>query len=203
VDDQPSIRGVLQRALKDAGADVWVAPDGAAAVLTARHESPDMILLDLAMPGMDGWAVIRALKEAGVAGIPVVLQTSTVDFSSYERARKEGIAAFVSKPFRLSHVIETCRRIAHGARPLQGVPETEPEAPLVQVRDPHGTLLTVGHVIDMAPRGTRLDLAHPLALGQMVSLTLHQNGTPEVRNAEVRWAQGVNGRYHHGLALRE
>jgi CheY-like chemotaxis protein len=194
---------VLQRALADAGADVWVAPDGAAAVQTAKRLSPDVILLDLAMPGMDGWAVISELQAAGVGAIPVVLQTSTEDFSSYERARKEGVAAFLSKPFRLSQVIETCRRIALGARPLQGVAEREPEAPLVQVRDHEGTLITMGHVIDLARHGARLDLAHPLNLGQLVSLTLHVNGTPEVREAEVRWANGVNGRYHHGLALRE
>ena len=203
VDDQPSIRGVLQRALADAGADVWVAPDGAAAVTTAKRLAPDMILLDLNMPGMDGWAVIAALKDAGVGQVPVVLQSSAVDFGTYERARKERVAAFLSKPFRLSQVIETCRRVAQGARPLLGVAEREPEPPVVHVRDAHGTLLTMGQVIDLAPSGARLDLAHPLSLGQMVSLTLHLNGVPEVRKAEVRWARGVGGRFHHGLALRE
>lgn len=194
---------MLQRALADAGADVCVAPDGAAAVETAQRLSPDVILLDLGMPGMDGWAVIAALKAAGTGHIPVVLQTSTEDFPSYERARREGVAAFLSKPFRLSQVIESCRRICLGARPLQGVAEREPEAPLVQVRDAEGTLLTMGHVVDLAPHGARLDLAHALSLGQRVSLTLHVNGTPQVRQAEVRWARGVDGRFHHGLALRD
>lgn len=194
---------MLQRALADAGADVWVAPDGGAAVQTAKRLAPDMILLDLNMPGMDGWAVIAALREAGVGQVPVVLLTSTVDFATFERARKERVAAFLSKPFRLSQVIETCRRIAHGARPLQGLPEREPEPPMVQVHDSIGTLLTVGQLLDLAPNGARLDLAHSLALGQKVSLTLHLNGVPEVRKAEVRWAQGVGGRFHHGVVLRE
>jgi CheY-like chemotaxis protein len=194
---------VLQRALSDAGADVWVAPDGTAAVHTAKRLAPDVILLDLNMPGMDGWAVIAALKEAGVGQVPVVLQSSTVDFATFEKARKERVAAFLSKPFRLSQVIETCRRIAHGARPLQGVPEREPDPPIVQVHDAYGALITIGQLLDLAPNGARLDLAHALSLGQTVNLTLHVNGAPEVRKAEVRWAQGVGGRFHHGLALRE
>jgi two-component system, OmpR family, response regulator len=194
---------VLQRALADAGADVWVAPDGPGAVQTARQSPPDIIVLDLGMPGMDGWAVIAALKAAGVGNIPVVLQTSEGDYTSFERARREGVAAFLSKPFRLTQVIETCRRIVHGARPLQGVAEKEPDHPVVQVRDTQGNLLTSGHVLDLAPNGARLDLETPLSPGQRVTLTLHMAEALQERRAEVRWANKIDGRFHHGVALRD
>ncbi len=193
----------MQRALADAGADVWVATDGPAAVRTARQSPPDVIILDLGMPEMDGWAVIAALKNAGVGDVPVVLQSSDDDLLSYERARREGVAAFLSKPFRLSQVIETCRRIINGARPLRGVAEREPERAVVQVRDADGNILTVGHVLDLAASGARLELEQRLAPGQRVSLTLHMSEGPQVREAEVRWATGVDGRYQHGVALRD
>lgn len=194
---------MLQRALVDAGADVWVAPDGAAAVQTARNSAPDIILLDLGMPGMDGWAVIAALEAAGVGNIPVVLQTSEGDYTSYERARRVRVAAFISKPFRLSQVIETCRRIVHGARPLLGVGEKEPEQPVVQVRDAAGNLLTVGRVLDLARSGARLELEIPLSAGLGIALTLHMAEGLQERRAEVRWCNKVEGRFHHGVALRD
>src|SRR5947207_2146998 len=140
VDDQESIREVLETALRDAGADVLTAGDGASAVRVAQSERPELILLDLAMPGMSGWQVLEALHgSAATAGIPVILQTSSGDFPSFEEARRQGVAAFISKPFRLGDVVETCRRTLHGARPFQGreAGETGP-TPTVQLRDTGG-----------------------------------------------------------------
>jgi two-component system, chemotaxis family, chemotaxis protein CheY len=121
VDDQESIRGVLRAALVEAGAEVLEAGNGAAGVEAATHKLPDLILLDIAMPGMNGWQVLEALRSVDeTSEIPVVLETSSGDFPSYEQARRFAVAAFISKPFRLADVVETCRRILGGARPLMG-----------------------------------------------------------------------------------
>lgn len=163
--------------------------------------APDLILLDLAMPGMTGWQVLESLKASKkTASIPVVLQTSAEDFASFDKARKLSVAAFVSKPFRLSEVVETCRRILGGARPLQGRPQPTPEEPRVEVRDTAEKVLGAGTLMDMATRGAQVDLERPLVVGQRVILVVHEG--PYAGNhhdAEIRWITQVEGRYQHGL----
>lgn len=204
VDDQDSIRRLLEVGLTEAGAEVWTAPDGPSALKSLESLRPDLILLDLAMPGMTGWQVLEALAASGhTALIPVVLQTSADDFGSFERARKQGAAAFISKPFRLSEVVETCRRILGGAIPLRGRPETEVELPLVQLRDTDGELLTTGRLLDRSPHGAQVDLDRPLTPGQRVIMTVHVAEGPLECVAEVRWVTQDELRYQHGLAIRE
>jgi len=204
VDDQPSIRGVLEVALTEAGADVWTAENGPSALQSVQEHPPDLVLLDLLMPGMNGWAVIDALQALPhAASIPVVLETSAEDFASFDRARRQGVAAFLSKPFRLSEVVETCRRVIEGARPLQGRSEA-PDAPvLVQIRDSLGDLLTTGQLLDLGARGAQVDLDSPLALCQRITFIANSPSGSLTRNAEVRWVTQVSGRFHHGLALRD
>lgn len=205
VDDQPSIRGLLHVALTEAGADVSTASNGADAVVMVGVAPPDLILLDLAMPGMTGWQVLEALKASHkTASIPVVLQTSAEDFASFDRARKLNVAAFVSKPFRLSEVVETCRRILGGARPLQGRPQPAPEEPRVEIRDAAGRVLSVGTLMDMATRGAQVDLEKPLAVGQRLTLLVHEGPHKgSHHDAEVRWVSQVEGRYQHGLRFAQ
>lgn len=204
MDDQPSIRGVLQVALEEAGADVWTAGDGPSALVILESALPDIILLDLVMPGMDGWGVLKALKASPrTATIPVVLETSIHDLPSYTAARREGVAAFLSKPFRLNEVVETCRRILDGARPLQGKPAADTAAPEVQLRDGAGNLIGLGHLLDLAPRGAQVDLERPLAPAQAVTLVLSETSGSRTFPGEVRWVRKVGERFHHGFVLRE
>jgi CheY-like chemotaxis protein len=202
VDDQSAIREILHDALSDAGAEVGTAPDGPSALASVASLRPDLILLDLSMPGMSGWQVLEALHSAAdTATIPVVLQTSTEDYRSFDRARQRGVAAFISKPFRLGEVVETCRRIVEGARPLQGRPErTREDAPAL-LYAPDGSLLAVGRLLELGSRGAQVDLDGPLRPSQQVSLTVDGPGGPRDQAAEVRWIAHVDGRYHHGLSF--
>jgi CheY-like chemotaxis protein len=202
VDDQPSVREVLQDALSEAGADVATSPDGPTALASAASLKPDVILLDLSMPGMNGWEVLEALSGGpDTASIPVVLQTSTEDFRSFDRARKRGVAAFISKPFRLGEVVETCRRVVEGARPLQGRPEPPPQAVNVLLHALDGALLAVGRLLEHGPRGAQVDLDRPLRPSQQVMLTVEGPDGLRDQPAEVRWIAMVDGRYHHGLSF--
>ena len=83
----------------------------------------------------------------------------------------------MSKPFRLAEVVETCRRILGGARPLQGRPQPPPEEPEVEVRDAADKLLGVGTLMDMATRGAQVDLERPLMVAQRVTLVVHEGPT--------------------------
>jgi CheY-like chemotaxis protein len=173
VDDQPSIRGILETALSEAGADVWSVPDGPTAITLLETANPELILLDLAMPGMSGWQVLEALSgKPRTAGIPVVLQTSAEDFPSFQRARRHGVAAFVNKPFRLAEVVETCRRILQGARPLQGRQEGGDATPPIQMRDAEDNLVALGWLLNMDARGAQVDLESPVEPGRRLTLVM-------------------------------
>lgn len=200
IDDQPSIRGVLQVALEEAGADVWTAGDGPSAMLLLESALPDLVLLDQSMPGMDGWAVIESLRGAPrTAAIPVVLVTTAKDFSSFELARQLGVAAFVSKPFRLHEVIETAGRILRGARPLQGRGARDAEGPSVQIREPAGALVGMGRLLDLDEKGAQVEFDRPLPSGGRYELVLPESTAP--LHAEVRWVRKTGERFHHGVRL--
>jgi CheY-like chemotaxis protein len=202
VDDQPSIRGILETALSEAGADVWCVPDGPTAITLLETASPELILLDLAMPGMNGWQVLEALSgQPRTASIPVVLETSAEDFPSFQRARRHGVAAFVNKPFRLAEVVETCRRILEGARPLQGRHEGGETTPPIQMRDAEDNLIALGWLLDMDARGAQVDLESSLETGRRLTLVMQDGAQITTRPVEVRWVNSVGGRYHHGLVF--
>jgi CheY-like chemotaxis protein len=204
VDDQPSVRHMLEVALGAAGALVSSAPDGYVAVSLAREAPPELVLLDLVMPSMTGWEVIQALASTPqTCAIPVVLQTSAEDFASFDRAKKQGVAAFLSKPFRLGEVIETCRRVLEGARPLQGRAALEREDEPVHVRDEEGQLVAIGHLLDVAAHGAQVEADTPLALGQQVTLTYRGDDGFVTLAAEVRWVTKAGDGYQMGLAATE
>jgi CheY-like chemotaxis protein len=203
VDDEPSILEVLEQALTAAGAQVETATDGPAALALVATHRPDLILLDLKMPDMDGFKVLEHLGAAPrTARIPVAVETSAEDYASLARARREGAAAFISKPFRLPELVETCRRIIAGSRPLQGQTLDEGKSVPVQVRDATGNLLRNGFLLGLDDRGAQIDLAGPIPLTQCVLLTLLEGGAERSLPAEVRWVSSLGGRYQLGLALR-
>lgn len=190
-------------ALEEAGADVWTAGDGKSALLLLETSLPDLILLDLWMPGMDGWAVIDELRGVTrTAAIPVVAVSAAKDYNSFTRARRLGLAAFVSKPFRLNEVVETARRILDGARPLQGRASLEEEGPAVQIRDSSGALVGIGKLLDLDAGGAQVDFDRPLATGEVFMLVLSEAGGSQARQGEVRWVRKVAEGFHHGLRFR-
>jgi DNA-binding LytR/AlgR family response regulator len=170
----------------------------------ATRQVPDLILLDIAMPGMNGWQVLEALRSiAETASIPVVLETSSGDFPSYEQARRHSVAAFISKPFRLGDVVETCRRILAGARPLMGQAAEETPAASVQVRDRNDRLLAVGTLVDADGGGAQIEIDAALGQGQQVVMTVLGAAGPQRYQAEVRWVSSEGGRFVHGLRFQK
>ena len=78
VDDEPNIRDLLASSLRFAGFDVLTAEDGQSAYRIAMDEAPDLIVLDVMLPDMDGFTVTRRLREAG-ASVPVLFLTARDD----------------------------------------------------------------------------------------------------------------------------
>ena len=96
IDDDSATRDLLERHLSAEGFQVLSAGSGAAALAMAQMHRPALILLDIMMPGMDGWAVLRALKQdAALKDIPVILLTCVGDSSM---GFTLGAADYVQKP---------------------------------------------------------------------------------------------------------
>ena len=111
VDDEDDIRELCRVNLEFEGFQVVDASNGAAALRQAHAEHPDVIFLDLMMPEMDGWEVLRRLKEDDdTAGIPVVLLTARTGEDDQMRGWQEGILEYVSKPFNPLSLVEWAKR---------------------------------------------------------------------------------------------
>ena len=99
-DDEPPIRLLCQVNLAVAGMDVLQAADGAEALALARSEKPDLILLDLMMPNVDGWTVAEELAaDEGTRDIAIVFLTARATTNDRRRAEELGVLGYVLKPF--------------------------------------------------------------------------------------------------------
>jgi diguanylate cyclase (GGDEF)-like protein len=100
VDDTPDVRDLLRYTLIAQGYDCLVAEDGPAGLEQAARDVPDLILLDLMMPGMDGYEVCRRLKGApGTRRIPVIFLTARAEVPDRVRGLSLGAVDFIAKPF--------------------------------------------------------------------------------------------------------
>lgn len=106
VEDIPDIRFLMVETLVDAGHQVLEAGDGAAGLVSACQHHPDVILLDVMMPVMDGFQMLKELKaDPGTAAIPVIMVTAKGQEEDVARALCAGAAAFVVKPFAHNEVV--------------------------------------------------------------------------------------------------
>jgi DNA-binding response OmpR family regulator len=110
VDDDPGFVELVRRKLEANGYAVVMAFDGREGLLKAQTASPDLVLLDLAMPGMDGFETLRALKAAPkTAAIPVVMLTSQGDRKHIFAAEQLGASDFLVKPVPWDTLLDVIR----------------------------------------------------------------------------------------------
>jgi two-component system phosphate regulon response regulator PhoB len=119
IDDEHSIRMLCRVNLAASGIDVLEAEDGEDGIEIARNERPDLILLDVMMPGLDGWEVARRLGEdPATSEIPIVFLTARVGQEDRARGEQVGGVGYVVKPFdpvEIGDVVENVlTRMARG-----------------------------------------------------------------------------------------
>lgn len=108
VDDEPPIRRLLQTSLSAQQYKVSEAADGPAALEKIRSEALDAVVLDLGMPGMDGFEVIRHLRESGNT-VPIVVLSAQADEAGKVRALDMGADDYVTKPFGIDELLARIR----------------------------------------------------------------------------------------------
>jgi excisionase family DNA binding protein len=109
VDDESSIRELLQKTLALAEYDVDTAPDGRAALERLRLGNYDLLIADLKMPGMDGLTLIREAKRLKT-DLPIIIITGFSTESSAIEAVNLGVAGYLTKPFRVPQVLAAAAR---------------------------------------------------------------------------------------------
>jgi CheY-like chemotaxis protein len=160
VDDEPDIRLFVQINLELDGHEVVLAGNGAEALAAIDERRPDLVLLDVMMPEVDGWAVLERLKasaEREVKEIPVLMLTALADDADQARGGIEGAVRYLTKPV----TPDDLRRAVDGA--LHGDPE-----PVQRKRAQHGALERLARIEkgssvaddEPRPRLSRLEQPH-------------------------------------------
>ena len=174
-DDQPAVRTALARILERQGLEVVEAVDGPSALAAARTLSPDLVLLDVSMPGCDGYEVCRQLKsDSRTALTPVVLVTGGDSVEDRVRGAEVGADDFFAKPFEITELTARVRAalrqksLTDGLEPSEAVMFTL--ARVVEARDAD----TEGHCSRLSVLAERL--AERLGLPERQRVALRRAG---------------------------
>jgi DNA-binding NtrC family response regulator len=148
VDDEESMRHYLKKTLAREGYEVLAARDGPEALELAQQRPPDLAMVDVRMPGMDGVALMRSLRTS-LPRLPIVLMTGYATVQHALSAMKQGATDYVTKPFRVDAVCATVAkalgrpedadrpRTLRDAEPAERAPDaTLPEAPVAPAANP-------------------------------------------------------------------
>jgi DNA-binding response OmpR family regulator len=122
VDDDADIRGLLRQLLERAGYTVVDAPDGREGLRTLYSSSPDLVLLDISMPGLDGWQTLERIRD--LSDIPVLMLTARTAELEKVRGLKAGADDYVAKPFGRQELLARVEALLRRARPREERPET-------------------------------------------------------------------------------
>ena len=107
VDDSPSQLLGLKRLVEKMGHETLTAEDGAAGVEATKREKPDLVLMDVVMPNLNGFQATRAIsKDAATAHIPVILVTTKDQDTDRVWGMRQGAKAYITKPFTEAQLIE-------------------------------------------------------------------------------------------------
>ncbi|GAB1645796.1 response regulator [Krasilnikovia sp. MM14-A1259] len=116
VDDDPQIVRALRINLRARQYDVDTAPDGGSALRAAVHHPPDLVILDLGLPDMDGAEVIRGLRDR--TPVPIVVLSGRADSTDKVAALDAGADDYVTKPFGVDELLARIRAVTRRAQPV-------------------------------------------------------------------------------------
>jgi CheY-like chemotaxis protein len=183
VDDEAPLRALIGEILVRGGFRVEFAENGQAAVQKVKSSPPDLMTLDLMMPGMSGWEVIEQVRTLANAP-PVVLVSGSTDVLRERHPLRECVAGVVYKPFHPRELVATCEKVLR-EKDKPGVPVVV-ERRLMPRRDlimdvgvgSVGSPMVVGKLAHLSRAGAELHLRGPLNAGQVVRLAMRLPGRP-------------------------
>jgi two-component system OmpR family response regulator len=207
-DDEEDVRFLLSRLLGDVGYEVLLAQDGQEAMDQIDASKPDLMILDLMMPGLDGWGVLKRLETHSSPPL-VVLLTARGDPESFARGMRAGAAAYVTKPFRFHELIATVQGLLESsgkARVMHTERRHERRRPVtsdVKIFGRDDMPIALGQCMDLSPGGLRVHLGLKIDEGFPVSVVFDLSpNNPMVRlDGQIKWCRPIPRGYAHGLSF--
>ncbi|WP_215522597.1 response regulator transcription factor [Varibaculum prostatecancerukia] len=154
VDDEPNIRDLLASSLRYTGFEVFTASNGSEAIKQAESANPDLIVLDVMLPDVDGFTVTRRLRENGFT-TPILFLTAKDDMSDKVQGLTVGGDDYVTKPFGLEEVVARINAILRRTRGIAGEDAVIRVADIALDEDAH-EVRRAGQVIDLSPTEFKL-----------------------------------------------
>lgn len=167
VDDEPNIRDLLASSLRFAGFEVREAADGAGAYHEAQEFQPDLIVLDVMLPDMDGFTVTRRIRDAGML-VPVLFLTARDDMRDKVQGLTVGGDDYVTKPFGLEELVARIRAILRRTMPAGDLDSVVRVADVELDEDAH-EVHRAGIRVDLSPTEFKLLRYLLLNAGRVVS----------------------------------
>jgi two-component system alkaline phosphatase synthesis response regulator PhoP len=160
VEDNRDLAFGLRNNLEIEGYEVAVASDGTAGLESARRERPDLMILDLMLPGLDGFRLLKALRQDGLA-MPVLILTARGDEADKVRGLKLGADDYVTKPFGVLELLARVEALLRRGRTPAEAPGPPPIERFGDVTVDPGTRTVIrgGHAVELAPKEFDLLLA--------------------------------------------
>jgi CheY-like chemotaxis protein len=163
IDDSATIVAVLGKMLRQAGYEVSKAGDAESGIEIARSERPDLIFLDIVLPGMNGFAALRQLRrDPGTQKTPIIMISGNMQATEQYYAQRIGADDFMKKPFGRGEVFTRLQRLIESGRL---VPQQAPTVPVPLPADEGGDVpdIAMPDPRDLGPEPVALAAAAPLA----------------------------------------
>jgi CheY-like chemotaxis protein len=191
VDDNPWIRQLLSDVLGGEGYQVQMAENGAEAIERLRQGSSDLVLLDVIMPGIDGWGVLDHIAK--MSAPPRVVVVSGLDEIVPPGHLQPCVAGSLTKPFDVDRLLTLCRKVLEVPPVIPaGGARREPRQTFVvetTLLSDGGMPLALSQITQLSHGGFRVELQIPLVAGDGIRVAFRWPGREEplVLNGRVRW----------------
>ena len=166
VDDEPKIVRLARDYLEKDGFRVLSAYDGVSALAAARREHPDLVVLDLMLPGMDGWEVCRALRHE--SDVPIIMLTARAEESDQVAGLELGADDYVTKPFSPRTLVARVRALLRRSEGLVKAPNVMRAGNLEIDQAAHRVILK-GETLHLTPNEFKLLVALVQHSGQALT----------------------------------
>jgi CheY-like chemotaxis protein len=194
-DDDKPVRDLETAILEQSGYRVVHAADGAAAIERLREDRPDLVLLDLVMPEVDGWGVLEHVRTMPVP--PAVIVVSGMHEIVPPGHLSRYVSGYVFKPFNVAQLIRTCAEaVALPPRVPASGDRKEPRRTFIvetTLVSDTGVPLITGRLLQVSRSGFRMELAIPLNAGDPVQVVFRVPGRAEplALKGKVRWRKDL------------
>lgn len=155
IDDDPRLIKLVSLGLSHAGYEVYKAGDGQEGLRELYSHQPDLVILDIMMPGMDGWRVCRRIRE--MSDIPIIMLTAKVGQDDVVRGLEYGADDYIAKPFSVKELLARVRAVLRrGALPLHSEEPATYRDEYLTVSPADTRVAVRGERVEMTPTEFRL-----------------------------------------------